>query len=166
MSSSRCRPRNSRRSAARVDDGAREEVRARLLALLEDGDRDVAEPLGDLGRSSSSWPRRIAHARPAGPAPTIRTPTSMRSSAGSVGAAIASPARTAAGSRRAGRHQPPFRCAHELGQLGDDLVQVADDAEVANSKIGAFGSLLIATITLELCIPTLCWIAPEMPQAT
>ena len=34
-----------------------------------------------------------------------------------------------------------------------------------NSKIGAFGSLLIATITFELCIPTLCWIAPEMPQA-
>src|SRR5205085_1124883 len=35
-----------------------------------------------------------------------------------------------------------------------------------NSKIGAFGSLLIATITFELCMPTLCWIAPEMPQAT
>src|SRR5580765_5323834 len=29
-----------------------------------------------------------------------------------------------------------------------------------NSKIGAFASLLIATITPELCIPTLCWIAP------
>src|SRR5439155_6854016 len=34
-----------------------------------------------------------------------------------------------------------------------------------NSKIGAFGSLLIATITPELCIPTLCWIAPEIPHA-
>src|SRR5256714_13322469 len=35
-----------------------------------------------------------------------------------------------------------------------------------NSKIGAFGSLLIATIVPELCMPTLCWIAPEMPSAT
>src|SRR5262249_18337276 len=34
------------------------------------------------------------------------------------------------------------------------------------SKIGAFASLLIATITFELCMPTLCWIAPEMPSAT
>ena len=33
------------------------------------------------------------------------------------------------------------------------------------SKIGAFGSLLIATIVPEPCMPTLCWIAPEMPQA-
>src|SRR4051812_30753288 len=35
-----------------------------------------------------------------------------------------------------------------------------------NSKIGAFASLLIATITFDPCIPTLCWIAPEMPSAT
>src|SRR5207237_4152001 len=34
-----------------------------------------------------------------------------------------------------------------------------------NSKMGAFGSLLIATITPELCMPTLCWIAPEIPHA-
>src|SRR5206468_6183826 len=35
----------------------------------------------------------------------------------------------------------------------------------AYSKIGAFGSLLMATITFEPCMPTLCWIAPEMPTA-
>src|SRR6266511_6817 len=33
------------------------------------------------------------------------------------------------------------------------------------SKIGAFGSLLMATIVPEPCMPTLCWIAPEIPQA-
>ena len=32
--------------ASRVDDRAREKVRARRLALLEHGDRHVAEPLG------------------------------------------------------------------------------------------------------------------------
>ena len=36
----------------------------------------------------------------------------------------------------------------------------------AYSKMGAFGSLLMATIVPEACIPTLCWIAPEIPQAT
>ena len=34
-----------------------------------------------------------------------------------------------------------------------------------NSKIGAFESLLIATMFSEVCMPTLCWIAPEMPAA-
>jgi hypothetical protein len=35
----------------------------------------------------------------------------------------------------------------------------------AKSKIGAFSSLLIATIVPLPFMPTLCWIAPEMPQA-
>ena len=34
-----------------------------------------------------------------------------------------------------------------------------------NSKIGAFESLLMATMFSEPCMPTLCWIAPEMPAA-
>ena len=33
-------------------------------------------------------------------------------------------------------------------------------------KIGASGSLLIATMTFELDMPARCWIAPEIPQAT
>ena len=32
-------------------------------------------------------------------------------------------------------------------------------------EIGAFWSLLIATMFSEDCMPTLCWIAPEMPSA-
>ena len=35
----------------------------------------------------------------------------------------------------------------------------------ATLKIGASGSLLIATITLESFMPAKCWIAPEMPAA-
>ena len=34
-----------------------------------------------------------------------------------------------------------------------------------NSKIGALESLLMATMFSEACMPTLCWIAPEMPAA-
>jgi hypothetical protein len=42
------------------------------------------------GDSSISWPSLIAHASPAGPAPTMSAPTSIRSSGESVGSAIAS----------------------------------------------------------------------------
>lgn len=36
----------------------------------------------------------------------------------------------------------------------------------AMSKIGASASLFTATIVFEVCMPALCWIAPEMPRAT
>ena len=36
----------------------------------------------------------------------------------------------------------------------------------ATSKIGASGSLLIAMMKFDVFMPTRCWIAPEMPQAT
>ena len=80
------------------------------------------------GSPPASWPSRIAAASPAGPAPTTRKPTSIRSSTGSVGAGSPPPTTTAAESRPAGRSRPPR--ADELGQLRHDLVQVADDAEV------------------------------------
>ena len=35
----------------------------------------------------------------------------------------------------------------------------------ATLKMGASGSLLTATMTLEEDIPARCWMAPEMPQA-
>ena len=138
----RLRPPKSAAQRARVDDGAREQVRARPACpsrARRTARRRAARRAP--GAASSSWPSRIAHARPAGPAPTIRTPTSIRSSGGSLGSAIdLAPGRTAADSRRARRHE--LRGSDELGQLRDDLVQVADDAEVANSKIGAFGVLV------------------------
>jgi len=47
--------------------------------------------------------------------------------------------------------------------LWDSAVKVTKSA---TSKIGASGSLLIATIVREPFMPTRCWIAPEMPSAT
>ena len=35
----------------------------------------------------------------------------------------------------------------------------------AKEKIGASGSLLMATMYCEVCMPARCWMAPEMPQA-
>ncbi len=36
----------------------------------------------------------------------------------------------------------------------------------ATEKMGASWSLLMATMFLEFFIPTRCWVAPEIPQAT
>src|SRR3954447_15842129 len=92
--------------------------------------------------SASSCSRRFAHARPAGPPPTIATPTSMRSSSGSVGGETNSWTGLTGGGNCAGTTRPlrdPLAAAmalraplglHGLGQLGDDLVEVAHDAEV------------------------------------
>ena len=96
--------------AARVDDRAGERVRARLLALLEHGHRDLAQPLREPGDSSISWPSRIAQASPAGPAPTIRIPTSIRSSGGSVGSSTNSRASNCGG-YSAGRGRAISSCA-------------------------------------------------------
>src|SRR4051794_29797712 len=92
--------------------------------------------------SASSCSSRLAHASPAGPPPTIATPTSMRSSSGSVGGETNSSTGLTGGGNCAGTTRPlrdPLAAAmvlrallglHGLGQLGDDLVQVAHDAEV------------------------------------
>src|SRR5262245_29677315 len=79
--------------------------------------------------SSSSCPSLIAHASPPGPAPTIATPTSMRSSGGSVGPPTASIAPNG-GVKSIGLATSAAR-AHELRELRDDLVQIPDDTDVA-----------------------------------
>src|SRR4051812_31735969 len=60
----------------------------------------------------------------------------------------------------------PLRCSSSCVSFGTISCTSPTTPRSLNSKIGAFGSLLIATITFELCMPTLCWIAPEMPSAT
>ena len=61
--------------------------------------------------------------------------------------------------------QPPFRAFSAAVSLGRILFRSPTTPRSENSKIGAFGSLLIATMFSEDCMPTLCWIAPEMPAA-
>src|SRR5204862_5037553 len=85
------------------------------------------------GSFSSSCISRIAQASPPGPPPTITTPTSIRSSSGSVGGPTNSLPESTGGGNSAGV-TPIWLAAllrlHGLGQLRHDLVQVADDAEV------------------------------------
>lgn len=44
-------------------------------------------------------------------------------------------------------------------------VFTTSDLQCHTWKMGASGSLLIATITLESFMPARCWMAPEMPMA-
>src|SRR6185436_12707212 len=63
------------------------------------------------------------------------------------------------------RAQEPLRAFTASVSLGTILLRSPTTPRSENSKIGAFGSLLIATMFSELCMPTLCWIAPEIPAA-
>src|SRR3954451_24706433 len=102
------------------------------------------------GSSSSSCSSRIAHASPAWPPPTIATPTSMRSSSGSVGGPINSSAGSPGGGYSLGATSrplddtalAPLAGLHGLGELGHDLVEVADDAEVGELEDRRVGVLV------------------------
>src|SRR5687767_5717012 len=83
--------------------------------------------------SASSWVSRRAQARPAGPPPTIATPTSMRSSSGSVGGPTNSLAESTGGGNSIGAvliGASALPGLHGVGELGQDLVEVAHHAEV------------------------------------
>ena len=62
-------------------------------------------------------------------------------------------------------HATALRCCTSSVNLGTISCRSPTTPRSQNSKIGAFGSLLIAITVPEPCMPTLCWIAPEMPQA-
>src|SRR3954453_14583623 len=82
---------------------------------------------------SRSCISRIAQASPAGPPPTIATPTSMRSSSGSVGGPTYSFDGSTGGGNAIGATAIFWLSLlglNGVGQLGQDLVQVAHDAEV------------------------------------
>src|SRR3954452_19870097 len=62
------------------------------------------------------------------------------------------------------RHQPFFALMASVS-LGTILLRSPTMPRSENSKIGAFASLLMATMFSADCMPTLCWMAPEMPAA-
>src|SRR3954447_6324112 len=90
------------------------------------------------GSSARSCRRRLAVARPAVPPPTIATPTSIRSSSASSSRLTTSLRLSPGGGSSAGAWCPLLPAIalaallglHGLGQLGQDLVEVADDPEV------------------------------------
>src|SRR4051794_15042055 len=101
--------------------------------------------------SASSCSRRLAVARPAVPPPTIATPTSMRSSSSSSVRLMNSAWGSTGGGYAAGATFPlPLWPAmalalaglHRLGQLRQDLVQVAHDPEIGELEDRRVGVLV------------------------
>ena len=59
----------------------------------------------------------------------------------------------------------PLAVFDQFRKFGDDANASPTTSRSENSAIGAAASLLIATIVPDARMPTLCWIAPEMPTA-
>src|SRR5437899_936714 len=139
-------------------------MRAGLLALLEHRDRHLAEPLRQLrllfdqlaepDRTSEAG-RACADDEDADLDPLVRR-------VGRLGDVVARRERR----RKVARAAHPLRWRTSSVSLGTISCTSPTTPRSLNSKIGAFASLLIATIVPELCMPTLCWMAPEMPSAT
>src|SRR5947209_15397245 len=102
------------------------------------------------GSSASSCSRRLAVASPAVPPPTIATPTSMRSSSASSSRLMNSLRESTGGGNSAGATLPLWPAIgsaallglHGLGQLGQDLVQISDDAQIGELEDRSVGVLV------------------------
>src|SRR6516225_4263006 len=70
------------------------------------------------------------------------------------------------GKVRGPHHQPVPRCRRSSMTSGTMVCTSPITPRSLNSKMGAAASVLMATITFEFCIPTLCCTAPEIPRAT
>ncbi len=142
-------------------------MRAGLLALLDDGDRHLAEPLGDLGMLLEQLAETDRAREPGRPGADDEHADldPLVDGIGRLADELARAERRRVVGR-ARRHYASLRCCTSSVSFGTISCTSPTTPRSLNSKIGAFGSLLIATITFELCMPTLCWIAPEMPSAT
>ena len=151
--------------SARVDHRAREQVRAGSLPFLEHRNGHLAEPLRQLGLLLDQLPQPDRGRKAGRPCADDQK-------------ADVDPLVDRIGRRddrlrgRPRRRELSWADAHDVRartsstSFGTISCRSPTTPRSENSKIGAFASLLIATITFEPCIPTLCWIAPEMPSAT
>ena len=150
---------------ARVDDGSREQVRARALALVDHGHRHLAEPLGRFRVLLHQLPEPDRARETRGPR-ADDADADLDALVGRVGG-HGDRLRRREGRREVGRPDGHERRSRTSSvSLGTIWWTSPTTPRSEYSKIGAFGSLLIATMTCEDCMPTLCWIAPEIPSAT
>src|SRR5712691_1698432 len=148
----------------RVDDGAGEEMRADLLALLQHRNRNLAQPLADLRRSIQQLAEPNCARKPCGTGPHDQDADLY-----AFVLRIARRGDVVRSSKRrrkiCGLGHDALRALTSSVSFGTTSCTSPTTPRSENSKMGAFVSLLMATITPEPCMPTLCWIAPEMPHA-
>src|SRR6478672_6611700 len=139
-------------------------MRTDLLPFLEDGDGHFAEALGDprVLLEQLAEPDRAREPGRAGTDDEHADVDARVARIARLGDEVAPVERR----RELGRACHDVRCFTSSVSFGTISFRSPTTPRSANSKIGAFASLLIAMIVPELCMPTLCWIAPEMPSAT
>src|SRR4029453_13290955 len=142
-----------------VDDRARDEVRTDPLAFLENGYGHFAQALSHLGGlldqlSQADRTGEPGWARSDDQHPDIDSLLGWIARRGDELSGVER-WRKVSGSQ-------DFLWRTSSVSLGTTSFRSPTTPRSQKSKIGALGSLLIATITPELCMPTLCWIAPEI----
>ena len=151
------RSRNSRRTPRSPRTRARGRRRPRGARRWSGTGRRRRAGSGGRGRRAGRDRSGPARAPPAAgvarPAPR-KLAAKPRQSAQKISVSIMSRVATA---------RQPFNAATSAGTTSNRSPTMPKSA---TSKIGASGSLLIATITCDPFIPTRCWMAPEMPSAT
>src|SRR5215203_1475982 len=139
-------------------------MRPWLLPFLENRDRHVAQPSRQLRLLLEQLPQPDRAREPRRP-PSHDQDADLDPLAGRVGGRRDVVRRVEGGRVVGGLHEP-LRARINSVSFGTISCRSPTTPRSLNSKIGAFASLLIATITPAPCMPTLCWIAPEIPQAT
>ena len=123
-------------------------MRARLLALLDDRERYVAEALGGLGvlLEELAEPDGAGEPGRSGPDDEDADLDPLVGRVGRLGDELARPERR----RKVGRarHHRPCALRRSSMSFGTMVCTSPTTARSLNSKIGAFGSLLMATIDL------------------
>src|SRR4051812_20384319 len=103
----------------------------------------------------------MAQAKPAGPPPTMTTPTSIRSSSGSTGGPTNSEAESTGGGNSTGAvvitlcQLSALFGLHRLGQLGQNFVQIPDDAQIREFENGRIGIFVYCDDVLRALHPDL-----------
>ena len=148
-------------------------MRAADLALLDDGDRHLAEALDQLGLVLQQLHEADRAGQPGRAAADDRH-ADVDALVLVVERALDELLARVDGRRELARsddllgpsaHAPSLRAFTASVRRGRILFRSPTTPRSENSKIGALASLLMATMFSEDCMPTLCWIAPEMPAA-
>ena len=138
-----------------------------LLALVDDRDGHLPQPLRQLRLLLQQLAEPDRAREPAGAAAHDQhadlDPLVRRVGGSADRLAGAERRRVVRGADRG--HGYALRARTSSVSLGAIWVRSPITPRSAKSKMGAFGSLLTATIVPEPCIPTLCWMAPLMPSA-
>ncbi len=149
-----------------VDDHPREKMRARMSALLGHRQRHITEELGGLRVLLEELPEPDRAGEP-GRAGADHEHADFDPLVDGIARFCDELARP---KRRwivdGSYHQGPERRRRRSTNCGTMVCTSPTTARSQNSKIGARGSLLSAMIVSELCMPTLCWTAPDTPRAT